>query len=1167
MIPGEEVNKDVYAVNTGNIGAFVKETVSGILNYTYEKKVAQAPDGSDPDYVELNDGIARAIDGATTNEAGGYLAYFKAADGAAHPEVVLGVINSATITDYNQSQGDTPTDAPGQVEGARWIPPVSGLYIFRRTIDTTASADKKFTYAGYYVVKGAAADGSEDKYYKVVIGDDGFRADEDLLETDGTAKFIFDIGVDQDELGANITVDENTGEISGDVNVQYVKNQKVVNKQVDLTYHAKDETKGVAYLEATYRDGNAGSSVSLAQKEADLAAAEAEKEAAYQAYLNALSAATAGEPAYENALGNYNTAKSRYDQVKADYDYAKELEDATNAIYDAADDRADAEIAMEAAKNAMNEAFNKMINEFGRINADPGSDTDKQKTQFGDLYKASSGLVSDNCDISFKSIFGSTAEDVTSADNDAVAGKLDYIIKNGNWGTTENQHLLDTVITYRTEMYEKWNEIKTQTGKLQTAMKAYETAGLDPERTDGKVDPTEAKKLRDKIIEEQEKLVPMLADYQTLYTNLKEAAATATATSAIPGTLAQDILTNLTTGEAAISGKMDTWKARVAQLKTAINRDTTGDPAEDGLTELIEKYRVAYEAYKAEINNNIPDAERRWAEAVKAYNKKVSDAKDAYEEAIYTNQITKDAAGNYAKNDYEGLVAPSAVTDTTNSHYDVSYNDADGYANDDKDVVRYLTDNSEAIVEVYSSEKPENSNDPKLNVVDADGNLTAPGKALWKEIGADRNATDNSTLDVKGDTTEAVYTPAAALGTQPTYTWISPYTALTEVGSATYTKATNGTAIAAEDDFEEINPTTGTSNAAQKLSTLRDAVTTANSDLTAPTSTYTTTQETLKNAAERLTKAETALNAAQNAVDNNAAAADDSYIKFKIYLEDEDSRLNWTSELMDGETSADKTAAFYYDYILDPGATSYKLIDAVELSNEVKSKDYKDLTFDLDVKLDSAQITYADDQKTVTATAVEANSDTFKLKLGDPITDAQGKLTWGERADNTQYIYFMRNTRVEPTEIAATELPIGAADATTKKTFNYSFTSGGKTYYGESKDGTYYEAGDATPTYVKDTTVEVQAVAPATVTKTTYKLGTTKVKDAEFVALGETITTPGINEDQPVTYAYKITVGGVTYAGENKNNGTTYYKYTAGEAPAVGTIDKDTSLTLTVTTD
>ena len=38
-LPGENVNKDVYALNTGSIGAYVNEDVSSVLTYTVEHKL------------------------------------------------------------------------------------------------------------------------------------------------------------------------------------------------------------------------------------------------------------------------------------------------------------------------------------------------------------------------------------------------------------------------------------------------------------------------------------------------------------------------------------------------------------------------------------------------------------------------------------------------------------------------------------------------------------------------------------------------------------------------------------------------------------------------------------------------------------------------------------------------------------------------------------------------------------------------------------------------------------------------------------------------------------------------------------------------------------------------------------------------------------------------
>ena len=253
MIPGQQVNKDVYAVNTGSIGAFVKETVSGNLTYTYEKRVAEAPNGTaahDKDYVELSDGRARAIDGATTHEAGGYLAYFKAADENEQDDVELGPVNSATLTDVAQSaENADPADAPGKVEGTRWHPTKTGTYIFKRSIipaqdavaDDPATTDvdeskpavpEKYTYAGYYYVAPAAGtaddpdtdidESTEGKYYKIVIGEDPFRAaKESYNATTGVVDWEFDIDVESDNLGTGVTVNED-GEIVGDPLIQYL---------------------------------------------------------------------------------------------------------------------------------------------------------------------------------------------------------------------------------------------------------------------------------------------------------------------------------------------------------------------------------------------------------------------------------------------------------------------------------------------------------------------------------------------------------------------------------------------------------------------------------------------------------------------------------------------------------------------------------------------------------------------------------------------------------------------------------------------------------------------------------------------------------------------------------------------------------------------------------
>jgi len=137
-LPGQEVNKDVYAVNTGNIAAFVNEDVSGVMNVTYEVASDTFVKTS---AVKLNDTeIAETeIDGATTKESGAFLAY----------------TTSSTPTGYLVS-----SRLEDNLSG-RFVPTEEGVYIFRRSIDVGTDGTENYTYDGYYF------DGSD--YYKIKI--------------------------------------------------------------------------------------------------------------------------------------------------------------------------------------------------------------------------------------------------------------------------------------------------------------------------------------------------------------------------------------------------------------------------------------------------------------------------------------------------------------------------------------------------------------------------------------------------------------------------------------------------------------------------------------------------------------------------------------------------------------------------------------------------------------------------------------------------------------------------------------------------------------------------------------------------------------------------------------------------------------------------------------
>lgn len=135
-------------------------------------------------------------------------------------------------------------------------------------------------------------------------------------------------------------------------------------------------------------------------------------------------------------------------------------------------------------------------------------------------------------------------------------------------------------------------------------------------------------------------------------------------------------------------------------------------------------------------------------------------------------------------------------------------------------------------------------------------------------------------------------------------------------------------------------------------------------------------------------------NTAKDAYDN-ATLALDSSSKITIYVNlAADYADNWT--LDDKALESDPTkATFYLNKILDAGATSDKLIDSVTFADTVTARDYKNLTFDLNVALDSAQITYGDDQKTIQTDAVTATGSAFKMKpvLQTP-TDINTVIRW-----------------------------------------------------------------------------------------------------------------------------------------------------------------------------
>lgn len=153
--------------------------------------------------------------------------------------------------------------------------------------------------------------------------------------------------------------------------------------------------------------------------------------------------------------------------------------------------------------------------------------------------------------------------------------------------------------------------------------------------------------------------------------------------------------------------------------------------------------------------------------------------------------------------------------------------------------------------------------------------------------------------------------------------------------------------------------------------------------LTATAPTESTFKLNLDNSGKSLTTLKSEATAAKRKWDNlvSASTTAPTANDIKIYINlDENVDTNWTRDpatAVDAAT-AKEVISFYLNNILDEGETSAKLIDSVELDAATQNV-FKNLTFDLDIGLDSAQITYANDQQTITTDVVKTNND-FTLK-------------------------------------------------------------------------------------------------------------------------------------------------------------------------------------------
>ena len=340
-VPGQEVNKDVYAVNTGNVGAFVEETVSGKLTITTEV----AKDDISANSVKLTAAERYAV------EAGSYLAYKPATSNKE-----LGVQVVSMIPDATNLEGYTTADA-----ATDFTPDAAGLYVFRRSIGVDADTKvETFKYEAYYF------DGHY--YYKVTdlsVTPDGTSYEGDNVTTDGnltsaTAKFVEEetktinptaLTYDSDnnrlvatyDTGSSVTYQQVKSAASAYQNALIAYQDAVAEYNAALRDDANVNTAAQAqnnelqnainYLLAAEKALKIAQDKLAAAQQAE-AAALAAKDAAQSAVGTAEANRTAAATAYNEALNAYNAAyrASELYRVNSLNNTQADLQKATRAV-------------------------------------------------------------------------------------------------------------------------------------------------------------------------------------------------------------------------------------------------------------------------------------------------------------------------------------------------------------------------------------------------------------------------------------------------------------------------------------------------------------------------------------------------------------------------------------------------------------------------------------------------------------------------------------------------------------------------------------------------------------------------------------------------------------------------------------------------------------------
>lgn len=184
-IPGQVVKKEAGAINTGNIDAFVKLTLSNEMVLTTYGEPEKFNTANVSKYVTLSPNEVTSL------QAGGRLAYK----------------NGEEITKDDKDKGTNFKPTAGK----------AGLYIFERVTEYNADGSVKITYSGYYF------DGT-DKYYSLAEinhESDKFSA---KVQTKKTVKVTPTLTYENNKLVATYGKDDNEDDNDIIINIALADN-------------------------------------------------------------------------------------------------------------------------------------------------------------------------------------------------------------------------------------------------------------------------------------------------------------------------------------------------------------------------------------------------------------------------------------------------------------------------------------------------------------------------------------------------------------------------------------------------------------------------------------------------------------------------------------------------------------------------------------------------------------------------------------------------------------------------------------------------------------------------------------------------------------------------------------------------------------------------------